>query len=80
MQRPCVRDINTKIGENAGKIWNTLNTQGCLNKKDLLKITKMEVDDFHSGVGWLAKDQKLERMLVEFGRYLIFGETLTLPQ
>ena len=56
-----MRDINTKIGENAGKIWNALNTQACLNKKDLLKITKMEVDDFHSGVGWLAKENKISK-------------------
>lgn len=61
MRRPYVRDINTKIGENAGKIWNTLNLHVCLNKKDLLKITKMEVDDFHSGVGWLAKENKISK-------------------
>jgi len=26
-----------------------------------LKITKIEVDDFHSGVGWLAKENKISK-------------------
>jgi hypothetical protein len=56
-----VRGINTKIGESAGKIWTTLNTQGCLKKKDLLKLTKMKEEDFYSGIGWLAKENKISK-------------------
>ena len=54
-----VRDITTKFGDNAGKIWTTLNDKGCLNKKEILKITRLNDSDFFIGVGWLAKENKI---------------------
>jgi hypothetical protein len=56
-----VRDLTTKFGENAGKIWSVLNEEGCLKKKKLLKITQLNDDDFFTGVGWLAKENKLSK-------------------
>jgi hypothetical protein len=56
-----VRDLTTKFGENAGKIWSVLNEEGCLKKKKLLKITQLNDDDFFTGVGWLAKENKISK-------------------
>jgi len=56
-----VRDLTTKFGENAGKIWLVLNEEGCVKKKKLLKITQLNDDDFFTGVGWLAKENKISK-------------------
>lgn len=56
-----MRDLTTKFGENAGKIWSVLNEEGCLKKKKLLKITQLNDDDFFTGVGWLAKENKISK-------------------
>ena len=56
-----VRVITTKFGENAGKIWSVLNKEGCLKKEELLEITRLSDDDFFTGVGWLAKENKIFR-------------------
>ena len=54
-----MRDITTKFGDNAGKIWSALNDEGCINKRKILKITRLDEDSFHSGIGWLAKENKI---------------------
>jgi hypothetical protein len=54
-------DITTKYGDNAGKIWLTLNEKGCLKKKNLLKVAQLRDDEFYSGIGWLAKENKVSK-------------------
>ena len=54
-----MREFTTKFGENAGKIWSILEKKGCLKDEELLEITKMSDNDFHSGVGWLARENKI---------------------
>ena len=56
-----MRDLTTKFGENAGKIWLVLNKEGCLKEKKLMKITQLDNDDFFIGVGWLAKENKISK-------------------
>ena len=56
-----MRDIATKFGENAGKIWMALNEKGCLKKEKILEITNLEENDFNAGVGWLARENKISR-------------------
>lgn len=56
-----MRDIITKFGENAGKIWSVLDGEGCLKEKKLIKITQLDNDDFFTGVGWLAKENKISK-------------------
>ena len=48
-----------KFGDNAGKIWSVLDKQGCLKKSKILKFTKLKEDDFYTGVGWLARENKI---------------------
>ena len=54
-----MRDITTKFGDNAGKIWSTLNEEGCIKKRKIIEITRLDEDSFHSGIGWLAKENKI---------------------
>lgn len=51
--------IETKFGYNAGKIWLVLDKKESLKKKDIKKITKLSDVDFHSGIGWLAREDKI---------------------
>jgi len=54
-----LRDISKKYGENAGKIWSVLDEQGCLKKDMILKHTKLDDINFYSGIGWLARENKI---------------------
>ena len=50
--------ITTKIGENAGLIWNALQG-GALTVKALKKATKLKNDDLNRALGWLAREGKI---------------------
>ena len=50
--------ITTKIGENAGLIWNTLQG-GALTMKALKKATKLKNDELYLALGWLAREGKV---------------------
>ena len=56
-----MRDITTKFGTNAGKIWSTLSEKGCLKQDEILTATKLDEKDFHTSVGWLARENKISR-------------------
>ena len=48
----------TKIGENAGLIWNALQG-GALTTKALKKATKLKEADLNMALGWLAREGKV---------------------
>jgi hypothetical protein len=50
--------IITKIGENAGLIWNALQG-GALTLKALKKATKLKNDELYLALGWLARESKV---------------------
>ena len=50
--------ITTKIGENAGLIWNALQG-GALTLKTLKKATNLKNDDLNLALGWLAREGKI---------------------
>ena len=50
--------ITTKIGENAGLIWNALQG-GALTMKALKKATKLKNDELYLALGWLARESKV---------------------
>ena len=50
--------ITTKIGENAGLIWNALQG-GALTLKALKKAKKLKNDELYLALGWLARDGKV---------------------
>lgn len=50
--------MTTKIGENAGLIWNALQG-GALTLKTIKKATKLKNEDLYMALGWLAREGKL---------------------
>jgi len=54
-----VRELASKSGSSAGRIWSVLNEKGCLKKDDLIKSTKLDENDLYNGIGWLAKENKI---------------------
>ena len=50
--------IISKIGENAGLIWNALQG-GALTLKALKKVTKLKNDELYLALGWLAREGKV---------------------
>ena len=56
-----MRERVTEFGENAGSIWDALNRNGCLDRDELLEVTKLSDNDLFTGVGWLAKENKIFR-------------------
>jgi hypothetical protein len=50
-----------KIGEAAGKIWRYLSeTEGWTTVTQLKIKTKLPVALFHQGLGWLAREDKIQ--------------------
>ena len=49
--------ITSKIGENAGLIWNALQG-GALTTKALKKATKLKEADLNMALGWRAREGK----------------------
>lgn len=48
----------TKIGENAGLVWNSLQN-GAQEIKAVKKATKLKNEDLYMALGWLAREGKL---------------------
>ena len=51
-------EINN-IGNNAGVIWNALNTNGKMTETKLKKETGLASADFYTALGWLAREGKI---------------------
>ena len=58
--RMLVRNLTTKFGENAGKIWHTLEQAGYSDEDQLQETTKLSKKEFYAGVGWLARENKIK--------------------
>jgi hypothetical protein len=54
------------FGRKAGKIWTTLNIYGPLQKNVLIKKTRLKENDFHAGVGWLARENKICKIKTKY--------------
>ena len=49
-----------EIGEAAGAIWRTLDSQGELTLAKLKKEVKVKDPVFHWALGWLAREDQIE--------------------
>jgi DeoR/GlpR family transcriptional regulator of sugar metabolism len=47
------------IGEAAGKIWHYLDQNGAASVNKVTTDTGLSKNDVHRGIGWLAKEDKL---------------------
>jgi hypothetical protein len=50
-----------EFGQNAGKVWQTLNAKGPLSETKLLNTTFLNEHEFRTAVGWLARENKICR-------------------
>jgi len=49
-------NLTVKVGENAGKIWYVLHTQGESDILHISKLAQMDERDTYSALGWLARE------------------------
>ena len=70
-----MRNIIYEYGNNAGKIWKALNANGSLTQMKLIRNTKLKNDEFQSAVGWLARENKINRQNTAQGLSYVLGET-----
>ena len=49
----------SNIGNNAGILWNALNTNGKMTEAKLKKESGLASADFYAALGWLAREGKL---------------------
>jgi len=54
-----MKNILEEFGINAGKIWETLSSQGPLTEAKLMQAARLSDDEFYSGIGWLARENKI---------------------
>ena len=57
-----VRNLTTKFGENAGKIWHTLYQTGTTDENQLQESTKLSKKEMYAGIGWLARENKIKKV------------------
>ena len=53
-------NLTSKIGEDAGKIWNLLNSHGDCDISLIATIHQIKVRDAYSALGWLAREDKIQ--------------------
>jgi hypothetical protein len=54
-----VRLLLKSAGDNAGKIWKILQKDGVLHKEIIIKKAKLKEAEFYTGLGWLARENKI---------------------
>ncbi|MCK4348641.1 MAG: winged helix-turn-helix domain-containing protein, partial [Thermoplasmatales archaeon] len=52
-------NLAVKVGENAGKMWYMLHTQGESDILHISKLAQMDESDTYSALGWLAREGKI---------------------
>lgn len=58
-------NLNSKIGEDAGKIWNVLHAEGETDILHISKLTQIEEMDTYLAIGWLARENKIQLNMEE---------------
>ena len=53
-------NLTNEIGENAGKIWKLLDSQGKTDISTITKLTEMKVEDIYLAIGWLSRENKIK--------------------
>jgi len=52
-------NLTNEIGENAGKIWRLLNSQGQSDISKITRLTDLKTEDVYSAIGWLSRENKI---------------------
>jgi Winged helix-turn-helix domain (DUF2582) len=70
-----MRNVVDEFGENAGKIWQALHSQGPLQHIKLMRTTKLNTYEVYSAIGWLARENKINISSMNNGKTYTLGET-----
>ena len=54
-------DVVKAFGNNAGKLWETLEECGPLVQKKIIEKTQLTEDEFYGAIGWLARENKIRK-------------------
>ena len=54
-----MRNLTSDFGDKAGKIYKALEQYGPMKKEKILEITDLNENEFHTAVGWLAREDKI---------------------
>lgn len=65
-----MRDISSQIGEAAGHIWKLLDEHGAFSYSQLIKAVDAPRDMAMQGIGWLAREGKLQIDETKRGRMI----------
>ena len=52
-------DFIGEVGINAGKVWETLNSNGILTEIQLMENTNLTENEIFTAIGWLARENKI---------------------
>jgi hypothetical protein len=53
-------NLTTKVGTDAGKVWNTVAKQGEVDVSTIAKTAQITEVDAYCALGWLARENKVE--------------------
>jgi hypothetical protein len=53
-------NLTTKVGTDAGKVWNTVAKQGEVDVSTIAKVAQITEVDAYCALGWLARENKVE--------------------
>ena len=62
-------NLTDHIGINAGKVWNALNSTQNVNVTTIAKISRINLKDAYSALGWLARENKIQSIKDKDIRY-----------
>jgi hypothetical protein len=70
-----MKNVINEYGENAGKVWQALHDQGPLPQTKLIRTTKLKDEEVHSAIGWLARENKINKNSTQNGTIYNLGDT-----
>jgi hypothetical protein len=64
-------NLTPKIGTNAGKIWKLLASQKEADITTITQRAKIDEQDIHAAIGWLARENKIEAQIGKNNRLVL---------
>jgi len=53
-------NLGDEIGNNAGKVWNTISTNQNIDISTITEISKIKIKNAYSALGWLYREDKIQ--------------------
>jgi hypothetical protein len=72
--------LKDRIGETAGGIWKILKKEGEVNMAQLPKLLNEKSNLVYQGLGWLAREDKVEYQIKQAKTYVSLAEAERLKE